>query len=347
VPPDPAKLAAIHQAAAAAEAETRPPATAKPAKTHPARPAKKGPEELAADEAARRKQAEDKRLEFFKKTGVWLWPELSADQQKQALAKQKEYVRKVSEKFAALNMHLYETRNFLFLTDLPPLWANLYASYLDDMHIQLCRAFAVRDRDRVWLGGKVPVIAFARGEYFSAFEQEFFNSRVDPRSAQGLAHQESTGQVVVSCHAGNDPYYFAAVLVHETTHGFVHRYKSAQIVPNWLNEGMAEWVAMNVVLKDQGVKSKVKAAMLTMRQTGTLGGDFFTADHIAAGQYGMATALVDYLLRTNPKGFRAMFDNIKLGDSWETALKKSYRMTPAQLTQQFGIAVVGVPNLTP
>ena len=244
-------------------------------------------------------------------------------------------------------MHLYETRNFLFLSDLPPPAANLYTSCLDEMHDQLCKAFAVKDRDRVWLGGKVPVIAFAHGEYFAAFEEEFFKNRVDPRRRQGLAHQESTGQVVVSCHCGNDPYYFAAVLVHETTHGFVHRYKSAQLVPNWLNEGMAEWVAMNVVLKDQGVKRKVKAALLTMRQTGTLGGDFFTAEHIAPGQYGIATAMVDYLLRSNPKGFRAMIDNIKLGESWQSALKKSYRVTPEQLTQQFGMAVVGIPNLTP
>ena len=68
---------------------------------------------------------------------------------------------------------------------------------------------------------------------------------------------------------------------------------------------------------------------------------------LAAGQYGMATALVDYLLRSNPKGFRAMIDSIKLGESWQSALKKSYRMTPEQLTQQFGAAVVGIPNLRP
>ena len=134
-------------------------------------------------------------------------------------------------------MRLYETRNFLFLSDLPPPAANLYTSCLDEMHDQLCKAFAIKDRDRVWLGGKVPVIAFARGEYFAAFEEEFFKNRVDPRSAQGLAHQESTGQVVVSCHCGNDPYYFAAVLVHETTHGFVHRYKSAAAHPQLAQRG--------------------------------------------------------------------------------------------------------------
>ena len=49
--------------------------------------------------------------------------------------------------------------------------------------------------------------------------------------------------------------------------------------------------------------------------------------------------MVDYLLRTNPKGFRAMIDNIKLGESWQNALKKSYRMTPEQLTQQFGMSM--------
>ncbi|MCD4727792.1 MAG: DUF1570 domain-containing protein [Pirellulales bacterium] len=343
-PPDEEKLAEIRRAAESKKW----PSTSR--KSRPGRKAKPGATRKTGsdnDEDARRKLNKQKRKEFFEKTGVWLWPELTDEQQEKALAKEKAYVAKIAEKFAPLNMRLYETRYYLFLSDLPPQVASLYTSCLDRMHERLCKAFGVKNKDGVWLGGKVPVIAFVHGEHFAKFEQVFFNHRVNHQASQGLAHQVSTGKVVISCHCGKDPYYFAAVIVHEATHGFVHRYKSPQIVPNWLNEGIAEWVAMTVVQKDKGVKRKVKRALEQMRRTGTLGGDFFTASHIASGQYGIATAMIDFMLRSNPKAFRAMIDGIKSGEKWQDALKKSYGVTPEELTRKFGMAVVGVPMLRP
>jgi hypothetical protein len=153
--------------------------------------------------------------------------------------------------------------------------------------------------------------------------------------------------VIICCTCGNDPNYFAGILVHESTHGFVHRYMSPQLVPNWLNEGIAEWVSMTVVQQNKGVRRKVEVAVKQMRQTGTLGPSFFTAPNIAADQYGIATAMVDFMLRSNPKAFRAMIDDIKSGVKWEDALKKSFKVTPEELTQKFGMAVVGIPMLRP
>ena len=266
-------------------------------------------------------------------------------QEAEELAKNKEYVQKVSEKYASLNMHLQETKYFLFLSDLPPSVAAIFTSSLDEMHERLCEAFGIADKNKVWMG-KAPVIAFSRPEYFAEFEQDFFKMQVDPKTIQGLAHQSSKGDVVIGCHCGKDPYYFAGVLVHESTHGFIHRYLTSTQIPSWLNEGIADWTAMNVVVKDQGIKRKVKNAIVQMRQTGTLGADFFHAEHIANDQYGIATSMIDYLLRLNPKAFRALIEGIKLGETWETSLKKSYGVTPEQLTQQFG-RTIGIPNLRP
>lgn len=343
-PPDAEILAKIRRAA---ESKKRPSASRKPRHGRKTKPGAARKTDSDNDEKARRQRNEQKRKEFFEKTGVWLWPELTDEQQKEALAKGKEYVATIAEKFAPLNMRLYETRYYLFLSDLPPQVASIYTTCLDQMHERLCKAFAIKNKDGVWLGGKVPVIAFINGEHFAQFEQQFFNHRVNHLAAQGLAHQSSNGVVVISCHCGKDPYYFAGVIVHEATHGFVHRYKSPKLVPNWLNEGIAEWVSLTVVQNNKGVKRKVKAAIKQMRQTGTLGGNFFTAPNIAANQYGMATAMVDFMLRSNPKAFRALIDGIKSGEKWRDALKKTYGVTPAELTQKFGMAVVGVPMLRP
>lgn len=348
-PADAEKLAEVRKAA---ESVKRPAAGGKSPSERKAKPGKSSRPGPAGDEEARRKRNEEKRneekrKEFFEKTGVWLWQELTEEQQQEALGSVKEYIAEIQKKFAPLNMQLHETRYYLFLSDLPPQIAALYTSCLDKMHEQLCEAFAIKNKDGVWLGGKVPVIAFVNGEHFAEFERQFFNHQVNHNAAQGLAHQGSNGIVVISCHCGKDPYYFAGVIVHEATHGFVHRYKSPQLVPNWLNEGIAEWISMTVVQNNQGVKRKIKYSIEEMRRTGTVGESFFTAPNIAANQYGTAAAMVDFMLRSDPKAFRGLIDGVKSGQKWQDALKKSYGVSPEELTQRFGMAVVGIPMLRP
>lgn len=341
-PADEKKLAEIRQAAGELKGSS---AKGKPNSARKTKPGKTR-KYTAETEEERRKKNEEKRKEFHKKTGVWLWPELTEEQQAEGLAKAKANLKIVSEKFAPLNMHLYETKYYLFLSDIPPQMVTLYTSCLDKMHDKLCHSFGVKYKSSVWIGGKAPVIAFVNAQSFVEFEKVFF--KIDtPPTAQGLAHQISSGEVIISCHCGKDPYYFAGVIVHEATHGFVFRYKSPVMIPNWINEGIAEWVSMSVVKSNKGVQRKVKGSIAEMRQTGTVGPNFFTAKNIAANQYGTATAMVDFMLRSNPKGFKAMLDDIKSGVKWEEALKKRFKATPEELTQAFGTSVVGIPMLKP
>lgn len=302
-------------------------------------------QKAAADEEARLKENEAKRLEYFKKTGVWLWPDVTAIGQERGLAEQKELLRKVSEKFSTLNMRLYETEYFQFLTDLPPQWVEMYISCLDAMHDQMCNAYGIKNKGRVWLG-KLPVIAFADSMSFEECERTFFENPVDGRVFQGLAHKSSTGEVAVTCHCGKDPYYFAAVLVHETMHGFNHRYKSAVVLPSWLDEGIAEWTAMTIVKKDKAVLRKVQVGLTRAKQLGNLGGNFFTNGKIEGWQYGVATGMVNFMLKSDAESFRKMLDAIKQGIPWQKALKDAYGVTPAELTEAFGKSV-GIPNLQP
>ena len=335
VPLDAEKLAEVRRQV---EADARSSAARRsPSRTGPGRSRRRS---AAYD----REREEQEREEFYKKTGVRLWPRQTEEELAAGLAETKGKLEKVVKKFASLNMQLHETQHYLFLTDMPPQAATLYTSCLDKMHTQLCNAFGIDDKEGVWIGGKAPVIAFTDNDDFVKFEKIFFRHDV-PATAQGLAHQKPSGEVVISCHCGKDPYYFASVIVHESTHGFVHRYKSPQIVPNWLNEGIAEWVALNVVPNNRGVQQKVKMSLEQMRQTGMIGPDFFTAKNIAANQYGTATAMVNFMLSSNPKAFRAMIDDIKSGESWEDAMKKAYDVTPEQFTQAFGKVVVGIPIL--
>jgi hypothetical protein len=279
-----------------------------------------------------------------KKTSVRLWPELSDEDQQAALVKRKEFLKKVAEHFSALNMRLYETKYFLLLSSLPPQLAATCQPQLDAMHEELCKAYAVQRPDKLWLG-KAVVVAFGNKDDFMQFEQVFFHA-TPPPNVQGAANQISTGEDVVGCYCGDDPAYFAHVLVHETTHGFNHRYKSAEQLPNWLDEGIADWVAMSVVKANKRAFARVTNSVQQARQRGNLGGDFFTAEHISAWQYGIASSMVNFLLKCDRKAFRRLIDEIKLGAKWEDALHKTYRLTPQELAWQYGRSM-GIPNLAP
>jgi hypothetical protein len=350
-PTDPDKLAAIHRAAEAL-AEKSP--SAKPGgtpghatphsspanknKTRSRRPAGKAEEDLDPKEKEARRQA------FFKETGVWLWPDLSDEQQKEELAKRKDLLKKIDEAFPAFGLKLYETRYFLFYSNMPPAAAGMYSPYLDQMYQRLGEAFTIKKGTNIFPGRAV-ILAFARREEFVQFEAKFFQAEVRS-AATGLAHLGSDGTVVISCYCHTTPQELASVIVHETTHGFVHRYKSASQLPTWLNEGIAEWVAATVVRTDDSVRRKQQAGLETIRRLHSLGGSYFTTPNLDAWQYGVAATMTDYLIRTNPKGFRELIEQIKMGQKWQDALQKSYRLTPEQLALQFGMAS-GIPGLSP
>jgi hypothetical protein len=288
-------------------------------------------------------QAEKERQEFLKKTGILLWPELTDEQQRDFVKKQKEYLEEVKKKVSAGEMQLYETNFFLFYSDIPPVYVKMYVPYLDAMYTDLCKAFGLDPKKNIFQG-KCMVIAFAAEASFQNFETTFFE-KAKP-GAQGLCHSKSDGEVIMACFAGKDPQYLATVMVHETSHGFMFRYKSNKVIPNWLNEGAAEWIAKHVIPRDQAIPKKIQASLVQMKMTGSMGGNFFTAPNIENWQYGLAASMTEFLLQYNAKAYRQLIDDIKLGKAWEESLKNNYKMTPDDLAQQYG-KWIGLPMLTP
>jgi hypothetical protein len=288
-------------------------------------------------------EAEKERQEFLKKTGILLWPELTDEQQRDVVKKQKEYLEEVKKKVPAGDFQLYETNFFLFYSDIPPVYVNMYVPYLDAMYTDLCKAFGLDPKKNIFQG-KCMVIAFATDASFQNYETTFFQ-KAKP-GAQGICHSKADGEVIMACYAGKDPQYLATVMVHETSHGFMFRYKSNKNIPNWLNEGSAEWVAKHVIPRDQAIPRKIQASVAQMKMTGSMGGNFFSAQNIENWQYGLAASLTEFLLQYDAKAYRQMIDDIKLGKGWEDALKDNYKLTPEELAQQYG-KWIGLPMLTP
>jgi hypothetical protein len=270
------------------------------------------------------------------------WPSLSAEEHATQVAELEAFLAEVQKDFPALAMS--QTHEFLVATDIPAAQMAPFTAKLDAMHDFLCDLYGIPRGEPVWKG-KCLVIAFLREEDFIAFEPRFM--KVETRGAHGLCHQRSDGRVVMACHRGNDQSAFAHMLVHETSHGFNHRWMSPEHLPNWLNEGIAEWVGTQVVPSCRQVPMKEARAAEFIKASGGVGENFFAADpdhHIAAVQYGIASSLVKFMVARDRKKFAAFVRGIKEGMSVEESLKDSFDASLADLVAAYGKAV-GVPGL--
>jgi hypothetical protein len=277
--------------------------------------------------------------ERMEKRGVSPWPTLSAEEHAQEVADLKAFVAEVREAFPALRTT--ETHEFIVATDIPAAQMGPYVASLDSMHDFLCDLYGIPRGEPVWKG-KCLVIAFLQEADFVAFEARFMKAPL--QGVHGVCHQRSDGRVVMACYRGDDAPAFAHMLVHETSHGFNHRWMSPQRIPNWLNEGIAEWVGLKVVPGSNQVALKEAAAVQYMQTRGDLGPEFFAAQNIEAIQYGMASGLVKFLTARDQKKFAAFVQAIKEGVPVEDALQDAFNASLDDLVKAYG-AAVGVPAL--
>jgi len=281
-------------------------------------------------------------LERMKARGVEPWPRLSAEEHAAAVAELEAFVARVKEAFPAIETA--QTHEFLVATDIPAAQMAPFTAKLDSMHDLLCDLYGIPRGEPVWQG-KCLVVAFLKEADFVAFEGRFMQA--DPRGAHGLCHQRSDGRVVMACHAGDDAVTFAHMLVHETSHGFNHRWLSPRRLPSWLNEGIAEWVGTQVVPGCREVPLKEAQAVQFMKAGGTVGPGFLDpADdhHIDAMQYGIASGLVRMMISRDRRRFGDFVRGIKEGLPLEESLKQSFGVAPPQLLATFG-RTCGVPAL--
>ena len=302
--------------------------------------------EPAGKAAGRRPQAAyEQKLaaarERMAERGVRPWPTLSAADHAAEVTRLEQFVAEVREVFPALREQ--RTHEFILATDIPAEQMAPYVASLDAMHDFLCDLYGIPRGEPVWKG-RCLVVAFLREQDFQAFEARFMKVRM--QAAHGLCHQSSDGRVIMACHRGDDPAAFAHMLVHETSHGFNHRWMSPERLPNWLNEGIAEWVAAKVVPGSDQVPLKEAQALDFMQRTGTLGPEFLTRQNIDAVQYGMASSMVKFMASRDLKKFAAFVQGIKEGLPVDESLRQTFRLSLDDLVKAYGKAV-GVPNLRP
>lgn len=276
-------------------------------------------------------------------TGQDYWPELSAEQRAELIEEEKRFAEEeVSKRFA--DLRLYETDHFLFYSTIPPKDVGKYILQLDRMYDLLVKIFQLSPSVEVFRG-KAVVYCFQTQKEFLIFEGEFMGSPPE-LNVLGLCHCYANGRAVLSCYMGDDPLRFEHVLVHEMSHGFIHRYKTPVTVPSWLNEGIAEYVGRTLVPKSKRVDEYIGISLQLARATGRLGDDLFAEDHpLDAEEYGAGAALVIFMLK-DPDRFVQLFEGVKGGLPTEEALGRAFGSDFRGLVQAYG-RTVGMPRLSP
>ena len=236
-----------------------------------------------------------------------------------------------------LRYSVVEAKYWVLYADLPIDETKDLARRMDAMYQTVAQMFALPDGLNIF-HGKAVVIISATEPHYRAIEMAAFNS-MPPPGAIGLCHMVGP-KVVVTAYKSDDANRFMATLVHEASHGFMHRYGSPSRLPSWADEGYAEYVAAES-FPNSTTKGDRKPQGLQWIRSGTNDiqnvlrmnyedGSWPGPDAIG---YAIGYLAVDYLVQTNRKGFGEWVKDVKSGLSWEEALQKRFGWSAAQLAQ--------------
>ena len=260
------------------------------------------------------------------------WATLTDEQQQAAVGELKKFAQEARDKLG-VPMGSAETKYFLFVSDLPPREAQQWAGLLDRMYERLSEMFAVPAGKNIWRG-KALIYVFSRNADYMRYEKDIMHT--DAAKTAGMCHTSSTGTVRIAFHRQEDQLEFAHVLVHESVHGFLHRYHTPVPIPSWANEGLAETIATDLVPQGGRRDGVKRLAVENLESHGRSVGDFFTTDHIADWQYPVAQMLTSMMIEASKSNYVDFVNGMKDGLPWDESLRSRYKAPRERLVGVFG-----------
>ena len=275
------------------------------------------------------------------------WSAMTEDRRAARVAELKKFAEESAKK---LNrpLALQETRYFLFYSDLPPQEARNWAGLLDRMYAKLAELFGVEREPRptgsvsgrgdfanVW-DGKALVFVFLNADDYRRFQRVAHNT--DAGTSAGMCHCFGDGRVHIAFYRQADQLNFAHVLVHESVHGFIHRFRTPATVPSWANEGLAEVIATELVPRPGRPKEREAVARQSLQARGNLAGglgNLFEVRHIESWQYPVAETLCAYMIQQSKRRYVDFIMGIKDGLTWEQSLEQRYKAPRERLVAAY------------
>jgi hypothetical protein len=255
------------------------------------------------------------------------WGELSDEVMAASVKELKEFAEETKKKVNS-SLQLHETKYFLFYSDLKKADAEKWAGLLDKMYARLCEMFGIGKGVNVWRG-KALVFVFRNSNDYHEFQAVMHGT--DSSGSAGMCHGYGNGYVHIAFYRQDSETEFAHVLVHESVHGFLHRYRSPVHIPSWLNEGLAEVLSAELVPRaGRQITIRQKARNL-IQEAGGLRRSYLETRQIQAWQYPVSEALTALMIKSNRKGYVKYINAIKDGEPWDEAMEKHYGLKPDEL----------------
>lgn len=304
-----------------------------------------------AIEVARARGLEKKRIESERRLRDILpeggafdakpWPILTDAESVAATEEMKKDAERIMRD-AGANMPLIETRYFLLYAELPPKEASRWASQLDGMYEMAMQLLHVAPGINLFWG-KAVVFIFPTRERFRVVEASAFSFMV-PQGVLGLCHTKGP-KVLINSYRDKDELMFTSVLLHETTHGIMHRYLTPRRLPTWANEGFADRIAhmamarvnlrnpMDRLRRQQGVayfreSGDIARVMRMNYEDGSWPGE--NSVGYAVG-YMLCNFMLDQVPKLAPAKGKDRFKDwvvaVKGGKPWEQALADDFGFT--------------------
>ena len=231
------------------------------------------------------------------------------------------------EKKLDIKLAEFETDHFIVFTnwdkrEFPFLRTNLEAAYTC-----VSRQFGISRKKNVFVG-KLPIYMIVKLDDFMRFADEIdsFNAS---RSVLGYYQGDETGSGHMAMwkptagganNTARAEREWAYVLTHEFTHAFVARYRTNRQIPRWMNEGLAEVIAMGQFPDPD----RTMMARTAPRRYDDLTFLFDDRNMPSGEYYPVMMSLVQTLLAEDRRKFLKMFNAIKDGSTPEDALQEFY-----------------------
>ena len=241
----------------------------------------------------------------------------------------------VARERLGLDLKIYSgSKYYLFISDMSPAESRRWAGLLDRLYNRLCDTFAVPRGTNVFRGRGL-IYVFQRESDYHRFHAVI--SGYDSTGSAGLCKSYGNGFVEITFFRQQDDTLFSHVLAHEAVHGFLHRYRAAPFVVSWVNEGLAEFVAADLVGLYRPAQVRDYVANVLRQRGGTQ--NMLADAKIQGWQYPVAQALCDFMIAQDRGRYRDFINAIKDGKPWRQALEEDYGVSPSRLLAAFGRAL--------
>jgi hypothetical protein len=220
-----------------------------------------------------------------------------------------------------------QTQHFIIFTDWDPREYTFLKTNCEAAYSAVSKQFEIPVAQNVFVG-KLPVFMFVKHADFIKYAKNIDQFQV-PDTWQGYysPHSDGTGHLLmwkpdVKKWGDQAERVWASVLTHEFTHAFVARYRTNRRIPRWLNEGVAEVIALGEFPRPTAhASAKAQAKRKFDFQA------LFDDSKLPAGDmYPVMQTMVEYLISQDRKKFLKFFDDLKEGMEPEAALSKYFYM---------------------